>query len=58
MKCSYCSMEIPRGTGIMYVYKTGAIAYYCSNSHFKNHVKMGRKISKKLLERPVKKEKK
>ncbi|MGC8699742.1 MAG: 50S ribosomal protein L24e, partial [Candidatus Micrarchaeia archaeon] len=31
MKCSYCSREIEKGTGIMYVKKNGTIRYYCSN---------------------------
>jgi large subunit ribosomal protein L24e len=31
MKCSYCAREIERGTGIMYVKKTGAVKYYCSD---------------------------
>lgn len=31
MKCSYCTREIEKGTGIMYVKRTGAIKYYCSD---------------------------
>ena len=31
MKCSYCTDEIEKGTGIMYVRKTGAVKYYCSD---------------------------
>jgi large subunit ribosomal protein L24e len=31
MKCSYCTQEIEKGTGLMYVRKTGAVKYYCSD---------------------------
>jgi len=31
MKCSYCSSEIEKGRGIMFVRKNGSIKYYCSN---------------------------
>jgi len=50
MKCAYCSSEIKKGTGLMYVYKTGETAFYCSNSCYKNHVVMDRKINRKLLQ--------
>lgn len=30
MKCSYCTREIEKGTGTMYVRKNGSIRYYCS----------------------------
>ncbi|MGI0100758.1 MAG: 50S ribosomal protein L24e [Candidatus Micrarchaeaceae archaeon] len=49
MKCTYCSTEIKKGTGTMYIYKTGAISYFCSNRCFKNVVKMKRKINRKEL---------
>ncbi|MGC8676494.1 MAG: 50S ribosomal protein L24e [Candidatus Micrarchaeia archaeon] len=35
MKCSYCSKDIEPGTGIMFVRKSGAIRYYCSNRCYK-----------------------
>ena len=35
MKCSYCTREVERGTGIMYVKKTGAAKYYCSERCYK-----------------------
>lgn len=47
MKCTYCSREIPKGTGTMYVHKTGSVNYFCSNRCFKNSVNMKRKISPK-----------
>lgn len=31
MKCSYCTREIEKGTGLMYVRKTGVVKYYCSD---------------------------
>jgi ribosomal protein L24E len=43
-----------KGTGMMYVHKTGDIAYYCSNSCFKNHVFIKRKMSKKLAPTQIK----
>ncbi len=53
-KCAYCSSELKKGTGTLYVYRTGELAYYCSNSCFKNHVIMGRKINSKLVKKDVK----
>jgi large subunit ribosomal protein L24e len=47
MKCSYCLAEIKAGTGTMYVYKTGAINYFCSSKCYKNAILVGRKINKK-----------
>lgn len=35
MKCSYCTREIEKGTGLMYVRKTGAVKYYCSDRCYK-----------------------
>lgn len=49
MKCSYCSSDIKKGTGIMYVYKTGAINYFCSSKCYKNAVLVKRKINKKNM---------
>lgn len=53
-KCAYCSGDLKKGTGLMYVYRTGNIAYYCSNTCFKNHVRLGRKISRKLATKGAK----
>ncbi len=47
MKCSYCSGEVQKGTGIMYVYKTGNINYYCCSKCYKNNIILKRRISKK-----------
>ena len=50
MKCTQCSAEIKKGTGTMYVYKTGTINYFCSKRCFRNH-SMKRKTNKKELKR-------
>lgn len=47
MKCSYCSAEVQKGRGIMYVYKIGTVKYYCSSKCYKNDVVLKRKISRK-----------
>ena len=47
MKCAYCSAEIKKGTGTMFVYNTGLIKYYCSSRCFKNDVQMKRKFNRK-----------
>ena len=49
MECSYCSKPIKQGTGIMYVFRTGAIKYYCSGRCYKNSIVIKRKINKKLV---------
>lgn len=43
VKCSFCSTEIPKGTGKMYVRKDGRVFYFCSNKCNKNMIKLGRK---------------
>ncbi|MCL5429935.1 MAG: 50S ribosomal protein L24e [Candidatus Marsarchaeota archaeon] len=54
MKCSNCSKELDKGTGLMFVKKTGDIYYYCSSKCYKNHYIMGRKINPKLVTKGVK----
>ncbi|MGC8495693.1 MAG: 50S ribosomal protein L24e [Candidatus Micrarchaeia archaeon] len=44
MKCSYCSKNISKGTGIMYVFKDGRITYFCSSKCYKNAIENGRKL--------------
>lgn len=46
MKCGFCSDEIRKGTGKMYVEKTGRVHYWCSSKCEKNFG-MGR-VPKKL----------
>ncbi len=49
MKCSYCSTEITKGTGMMYVHRTGAINYFCSRRCFRNMIGLKRTLNKKEL---------
>ncbi|MDE1861097.1 MAG: 50S ribosomal protein L24e [Candidatus Micrarchaeota archaeon] len=49
MKCSYCTAEIEKGTGLMYVKRAGAIRYYCSNRCYKFNEIHKRRINKKEL---------
>ncbi len=34
-KCAYCTKDIEKGTGLMFVKRTGVSRYYCSNRCFK-----------------------
>jgi len=43
MQCSFCGITIPRGTGKIYVHKSGKVAYFCSMKCEKNLLKLGRK---------------
>jgi large subunit ribosomal protein L24e len=42
-KCSFCGIEVERGTGFIYVEKIGKVHNYCSSKCFKNVEKLGRK---------------
>ncbi len=53
-KCAYCNTELKKGTGIMYVYRTGDISYYDQNKCFKSHIFLRRKINKKLVVKEAK----
>lgn len=41
--CSFCGGRIEKGTGKIFVFKTGKIAYFCSMKCEKNMLKLGRK---------------
>ncbi|MBI3034636.1 50S ribosomal protein L24e [Candidatus Woesearchaeota archaeon] len=43
MRCEYCGENIEKGTGKMYVRKTGKIYYFCSSRCEKRTVKLRRK---------------
>jgi large subunit ribosomal protein L24e len=43
MKCSFCSIEIPQGTGKLFVKTDGKVFYFCSNKCEKNMLKLKRK---------------
>ncbi|MDE1761912.1 MAG: 50S ribosomal protein L24e [Candidatus Micrarchaeota archaeon] len=49
MKCSFCTKEIEKGTGLMYVKRIGTIRYYCSKRCLKFDVKMKKKPSQKEI---------
>ncbi len=43
MKCSFCKNVINKGTGKIYVQKTGKVLYFCSSKCEKNMLKLKRK---------------
>ena len=43
VKCSFCSKNIEKGTGKMFVTKAGKILHFCSNKCEKNMLKLKRK---------------
>jgi len=47
MKCTYCTSEIKKGTGMMYVFRIGTLNYFCSNRCYRSAIIMKRKINKK-----------
>ena len=55
MKCTYCTKEIKKGTGMVYVYKIGTLSYFCSNRCYKSAVFIKRRINPKLLKTGLKK---
>ena len=46
MKCSFCGKEIPLGTGIIFVFKTGRKLTFCSSKCERNMLKLKRKSAK------------
>jgi len=43
MMCSFCKQNIKKGTGKIYVQKTGKLLYFCSSKCEKNMLKLKRK---------------
>lgn len=43
MKCSFCSAEMEKGTGLMYVKRDGSAQYFCSRKCKKHTLKLHRK---------------
>ncbi len=43
VKCTFCGNDIPKGTGMIYVFKSGKIANFCSSKCRKNQLKLKRK---------------
>ncbi|MBI4447536.1 50S ribosomal protein L24e [Candidatus Woesearchaeota archaeon] len=54
-KCSFCSIEIEKGTGKIIVDKAGKIFNLCSKKCEKNMFKLGRKAAKFKWTNPNKK---
>ncbi|MCL5412625.1 MAG: 50S ribosomal protein L24e [Candidatus Marsarchaeota archaeon] len=48
-RCTYCTREIPFGTGMMYVQRGGEAHFYCSRRCFRNSVVMHKRFNKKEL---------
>lgn len=46
MKCSFCSINIPKGSGKMFVKTDGSVFFYCSSKCQKNFM-MGREPKKR-----------
>lgn len=56
MKCSFCNLEIEKGTGKMYIKTDGKIFYFCSKRCEKNLFKLGRDPARvKWVTKPRKK---
>ena len=49
VKCTTCGMELRKGTGTMYVFKTGDLNYFCSTRCYKNKIVLKRKLNPKEL---------
>ena len=45
-KCSFCSEEIEKGTGKMFVRNDGKLFHFCSSKCSKNMLKLKRKPAK------------
>jgi len=43
VKCSFCGIDIPEGTGKIFAKKDGSISYFCTNKCEKNMIQMKRK---------------
>ena len=41
-KCNFCGIDIPQGTGMTFVRRTGKILNFCSRKCEKNMLKLGR----------------
>ena len=54
-KCSFCSKEIPAGTGKIYVLKDGTMFRYCSSKCENNHLKLKMKPQKSKWVKKTKK---
>lgn len=55
-KCTFCGNSIEKGTGKMFVYTSGKIAYFCSMKCEKNLLKLKRKPLKVKWTEPYRNE--
>ncbi len=52
LKCSYCTSEIEKGTGLIFVRKNGSVRYYCTKRCYRlNAIHDRRPNKKEVLER-------
>ena len=58
VKCSFCNKSIVKGTGKLFIKKTGKMFYFCSNKCEKNMFKLGRKADNLKWTKPKKAKKK
>ncbi|MFH2106600.1 MAG: 50S ribosomal protein L24e [Candidatus Micrarchaeota archaeon] len=47
MECTFCSEDLPRGTGLIFSKKDGTLSYYCSSKCKKNHISLKREGRRK-----------
>ena len=45
--CSFCGIELPKGSGRLYAKRDGTVFYFCSSKCMKNQLKLGR-VGKKI----------
>lgn len=50
MNCSYCTAEIEKGTGMMFVRRNGTVRHYCSQRCYKFNILMNRRPNRKEIE--------
>lgn len=49
MKCSYCTREIEKGTGLTYVRRNGSIRYFCSSRCYRLNIVHDRRPNRKEI---------
>ncbi len=57
MRCSFCGNVAKRGTGKIFVKKSGKVMFFCSKKCEKNTLKLGRKPRNVRWTRDFRKEK-
>ena len=54
-ECGYCAKITPKGTGMLFVFKTGKTTWFCSSKCEKHQLKLKRKSQKMKWVTSVKK---